>query len=378
VRSVLSAYRHFPSSAYTSADVLQQEKERVFSPGWAWAGFVHWLPGRGSSVPAAVAGMPLVLTRDLDDEVRVFHNVCRHRGLQLCEVASTGPLRCPYHAWTYGLDGRLQGAPYWDRSKGSAPDPATADELGLVRVRSATWAGMIFVNITGQAEPLEAALAPLRERLAALDLSRLSVCGERRFEVAANWKLPIENFLDSYHLPWVHPEIGPPSVSFAVHDVVVSDDILGTRYPTGSAGKERKTGRPLPLFGPVPPGEQSWQELFWLAPNLLLMAQADHFWVIGVEPTGPEKTVEHLAVFVDRDAEGPEFARERRQLCEVLFKINEQDLPILARLQAGRHSPASDHNVFAPHWDGIGGRFHERISELLSGGRTIGHGIVGS
>ena len=358
-----------PAVAYTSIDVLAQERERLFRPGWAWAGFQHWLPEPGMAVPTTVAGMPLLLIRTLTGELRVFHNVCRHRGLQLCDEASTGRLRCPYHAWTYDLDGRLLSAPYWDRTKESRPDAEVAAGLGLLPVRSAIWAGLIFVNIDGDASPIEDFLGPLWERWAVLDLSRLSLCGERRFDVAANWKLPIENFLDGYHLPWIHPELGPPSAAFAVHDIVLTNDIIGTRYPTGSAGKERKTARPLPLLGDLPPAEQSWQELYWIAPNLLVMAQADHFWVIGIQPTGTDTTVEHLAAFVDVDAQGPEFACERQQLSDVLFNINEQDLSILARLQAGRHSPASDHSVFAPHWDGIPARFHHRIRVLL--GETV-------
>ena len=360
---------HLPASAYTSLDVFECERRRVFAGRWAWVGFEHWVPGPGWSVPVTLAGAPLLLVRDHTSTLRTFHNVCRHRGFQLCDAATRGALRCPYHAWTYDLEGRLTGAPYWDRTRGSAPPVDAAERLGLIPVRTATWAGMVFVNLDGAAGPIEGQLGAVARRLSAFDLSRLLVAGERRFEVAANWKLAVEKFIDGYHLPWVHPGLGSPSVCFSVHDLVVTEDVLGTRYPLGNVGKERKTANPLPTFGDVPIADREWQELYWIAPNLLLMAQSDHVWMIGLQPLAPGRTVEHLAVFVDHEAGADRFASERAQIAEVLFAINEEDIPVLQRLQAGRLSPAADCSTFAPHWDGIVSRFHRRIGEFLAGGQ---------
>ena len=165
-------------------------------------------PWHGRTEPAV--GRCLLLVRGRDG-IEVFHNVCRHRGLLLCDEPRSMPrIRSPYHGWTYGLDGSLQATPYWDGSHKGGPDDTTRDQLHLEVVASAVWAGVIFVHSGPVDRSFADASAALSQRWAALDLGRLAHVATRRFDIAANWKLVVENFLDFYHLPFIHPQVGPP------------------------------------------------------------------------------------------------------------------------------------------------------------------------
>ncbi|GAA0276062.1 aromatic ring-hydroxylating dioxygenase subunit alpha [Cryptosporangium japonicum] len=357
-----------PADAYTDPAVFAAERGAIFERRWVWAGFTHWVSAPGSSHPVTVAGRPLLITRGLDGVLRVFHNICRHRGMVLSEEPSTRKrLRCPYHYWTYDVDGGLCGTPYWDRSKGSAPDEATRDALALLPVTHAEWAGMVLVSLGEPGRPLGEALAPLRERWAPVDLERLHLAAEDTYEIAANWKLVVENFLDFYHLPFVHPQVGPAAAALDIDDVMLADDILGGCYPRGAAGKAAKTSSPLPMFGDVPAALRDRQDIFCVFPNALVFLEADWFQVIGFEPVAADRTVEHMAVFVDRTAAGPEFEDARKALSAVLFEVNDQDVPILERLQRGRSSPAADRNHLLPHWDQITARFQVLVASALEG-----------
>jgi len=360
-----------PAHAYTDVGWFAAEQRAIFRAGWVWAGFEHWVANPGDVHPVTVGGQPLLIVRGGDGGITVFHNVCRHRGLLLCDEA--GPrnrLRCPYHGWTYALDGALQATPYWERSRQGAPDEEVRAELHLVAAPSATWAGMVFVHL-GPVEdaldrPFEDAIAPLAARWAPLDLSRLVHAETRRYDVDANWKLVVENFLDFYHLPFIHPQVGPASIALDIDDVVLDARIIGGSYPLGAAGKAAKTDAPLPTFGAVPQVVRDRQDIFCVFPNALLFIEADWFQVIAFEPVAADRTVEHMAVFVDRDAMGDEMIPARRALADVLFGVNDQDVPVLRRLQAGRHSTIADRNHLVAHWDQITARFQLLVAAAMA------------
>ena len=165
-----------PGAAYTSEAFFALGNERIFSRSWVFVGFVHELARAGDVLPITVAGQPVLLVRDADEEVRAFHNVCRHRCLKL--VDSPGnvgrAIRCPYHSWTYGFDGTLHIAPYFGgRNPRAAPEGFDRGRHGLAPVRAATWHDWVFVNLNGAAPPLEDFIAPLRRCIGGLDLTRL-------------------------------------------------------------------------------------------------------------------------------------------------------------------------------------------------------------
>lgn len=200
--------RGLPGTAYTSEAFFALENERIFSASWVFAGFAHELARTGDVMPVTVAGRPVLLVRDAEHRIRAFHNVCRHRCLKLVDApGNTGrTIRCPYHAWTYGLDGALHVTPYFGgREPRAAPDGFDRTEHGLVPIRSGTWHDWIFVNLNGAAPPLEDFIAPLRRRLDGIDLTRMHHLATIDFgEVGANWKLLLENFIEPYHVQFVH------------------------------------------------------------------------------------------------------------------------------------------------------------------------------
>jgi choline monooxygenase len=192
-----------PWSWYSDPAILDLELERIFRRSWQYAGHLGELQGPGSYFPSATGPVPVVITLDGDGTLRGFVNVCRHRGaIVATDAAKRGTLQCPYHAWTYGLDGRLRAAPRGD------DDPALeASCMGLVPVSVATWGPFVFTNADPDAEPLSAALGDLPEVVASHGLEIESLRFNRRvqYEIRCNWKIALENFLECYHCPVNHP-----------------------------------------------------------------------------------------------------------------------------------------------------------------------------
>jgi choline monooxygenase len=233
---------------------------------------------------------------------------------------------------------------------------------------------MVFVNlamngdgdgsdgIDSAGEDFNSMLAPILQRWDHVDFDRIQLAEEREFDIAVNWKLVVENFLDFYHLPFIHPQVGPVSASLDVDDVRLADHIIGGCYPRGAAGKAAKTDEALPFLGDVPAARTESQDIFCVFPNALLFLEADWFQVIGFDASGPQRTIEHMAVFVDKTATGERFSTARKRLTNILFEVNEQDMPILHKLQSGRRSPASDRTNLVTHWDQITAMFQNLVS----------------
>ncbi|AZG44687.1 aromatic ring-hydroxylating oxygenase subunit alpha [Gordonia insulae] len=359
-----------PARAYVGQEEFDLEQERIFSSGWVWAGFAHWVDEPGKVHPVTVGGKPLLIIRGEDEQVRVFHNSCRHRGMAMLDEPAKvrRRIQCAYHCWSYNLDGSLHATPYFKRERTRAL-PEGADDLGLLAVSSRVWAGMVFVNLATDFADTDAAaadfaemLAPITARWDHVDFDRIHLADEREFDIAVNWKLVVENFLDFYHLPFIHPQVGPVSASLDVDDVWLADHIIGGMYPRGAAGKTAKSDESLPFLGDVPVERTESQDIFCVFPNALLFLEADWFQVIGFDAAAPDRTVEHMAIFVDCDAAAEKYGPARKSLTNILFEVNEQDLPILHRLQVGRHSPASDRTNLVTHWDQITAHFQDLVA----------------
>ncbi len=196
-----------PAAAYTDPAEFAREQKLIFSAEWVWAGYAHWIANEGDVHPVEVAGKPLLMVRDGEGSVNVFHNSCRHRGMVVTQepIEVTQRIQCAYHCWSYNLDGSLAAAPYFNRERRGAPSPEARQKLGLLPVPSAVWAGMIFVNLSPDPTPFEDVIGPLAERWSHIDFSRLHLAEERVFDLEVNWKLAVENFLDFYHLPLCTP-----------------------------------------------------------------------------------------------------------------------------------------------------------------------------
>src|SRR6267154_6449307 len=194
-----------PYAWYTDPEILSREQERIFRSAWAYAGHTGRLPEPGTYFTTHAGPMPIVVTRARDGELRAFRNVCRHRGFPVVEgEGRRETLQCPYHAWTYGLDGALRTAP---RAEELA-DFAECD-LGLRPVALDTWGPFVFVNAGPDPEPLSAALGSMPAQVAelGLDVDHLVFYTRWQTELEANWKVVCENFLECYHCAVAHPQL---------------------------------------------------------------------------------------------------------------------------------------------------------------------------
>jgi choline monooxygenase len=180
------------------------ERERIFAKNWLLLAHESELPSAGSYVAAAVAGFPLVAVRGEDDTIRAFHNVCRHRAGPLVDEGhgACSALVCRYHAWRYTLDGRLASA----RDFGPAPG-FDARDFGLFALACAVWRGFIFVNMDVGAAPLQSVIAPLERRARLMGFAESGRVIQSTHDLACNWKTYVENYLEGYHIPVLHPSL---------------------------------------------------------------------------------------------------------------------------------------------------------------------------
>ena len=197
--------RAMPREYYLSPDVFALEAERVFARHWICVGRERDLAQPGAYVLADPAGESLIVVRDRSGIIRAHYNVCRHRGTRLCTVPQgtlSETIQCPYHAWTYRLDGRLIGAPHMTGTS----DFDVAD-YPLHSAAAGTWEGFVFVNLAGHPEPIESSFLPLAGRFARFNLPALRTVRRIEYPVRANWKLVMQNYSECLHCPTIHPEL---------------------------------------------------------------------------------------------------------------------------------------------------------------------------
>ncbi|MEM9431240.1 MAG: aromatic ring-hydroxylating dioxygenase subunit alpha, partial [Pseudomonadota bacterium] len=293
----LEAARGLPNSLYNQADSLELERRKLFNGGWAAIGFAHDAREPGDAFPITHLGQPLLMVRDKAGVLRVFENVCRHRGMILVAEPRNfgGVIRCPYHSWCYSHDGALRATPHVGGAginAHTAIDPATT---GLTEIPSATYLGVVFADLSRAAGPFEAWIAPLTERWA--DVAGLEVhpAGGFTLVIEANWKLAVENYCESYHLPFVHPGLNSYSRLEDHYHIEAPGTFSGqgTRVYAPDLG----TDEPFPDF---PDLSEKWDrnaEYVGLYPNVLLGLHRDHTFAILLAPESHERTRERVEIF---------------------------------------------------------------------------------
>ena len=193
-----------PASWYVDPAFHALDREAVFAHSWQGIGHEGQVAEAGMYFTGTVADSPVIVLRDKEGVLRAFYNVCRHRGGPLATEAAgrCKALTCKYHGWTYLLDGTLRGVPRWDRV-----ELFTKEDYGLVPIRVEVWEGLVFVNLDPQAAPLTTFMAGITERIAPIRLGAKRFAREVVYEVACNWKVYVDNYLEGYHIPYVHPEL---------------------------------------------------------------------------------------------------------------------------------------------------------------------------
>ncbi len=199
-------YSTLPRQYYTSEQIFREETQRIFYERWVCVGRVEQIPAPGDYFAQQVGAESLILVRTRSGEIRAHYNVCRHRGARLCSSGGQGHFReaiqCPYHAWTYSLEGKLIGAPHMNEVPGFRKE-----DYPLHSAHVRTWEGFIFVSLALEPPPFDHLLAELSDKFAAWQIAQLRSARRIEYEVRANWKLLIENYSECYHCPLVHPAL---------------------------------------------------------------------------------------------------------------------------------------------------------------------------
>jgi choline monooxygenase len=194
-----------PAAAYTSDEFFTDEQLQLFPQSWMGIAFDTDFAQIGDARPMTVCGRPLILVRTDAQTIRAFHNVCRHRATLVLTEPAQGvkQFQCPYHAWTYGLDGTLQATPFWDGTANSSKCPVDPAKNSLVQVPCSVWNHVVYINLDGNAAPLDEYAAAFARRYAHVDLDSSALLHRRGWEFNANWKLVMDNW-EVYHHVWVH------------------------------------------------------------------------------------------------------------------------------------------------------------------------------
>jgi len=360
-------------SGYTDPAVLDAELRAFFARRWMLVGRAGEIPAPGDFVTADVAGESVIVIRQADGSVRAMLNVCRHRGARvLVEEQGSCPrmMRCPYHSWSYGLDGTLLGAPNMRDSVG--PDQA---HLGLQQVSVVDAHGCLWVTLEGDLDGFDASVtAQLRERLgddealARWELDRLISGRQIRYDVAANWKLIVENFMECYHCSSIHPELvaaipefrsGVASQALQVgHGSALGEEVEGFTVD-GRAG--------LPTLPELTELQQRAYYAITLLPNSFVNLFDDHVVLHRFTPLSPGRTevVCDWLFAPEALADGPDI----EPTVELFDRVNRQDFEACERCQLGATSRVYAHdNVLVPAEHHLR-RLHDELAAALA---TVG------
>jgi choline monooxygenase len=353
--------RGLPGAAYVSESFMELENTYLFSNSWVFVGFVHQLPNSGDVLPVSVGGQPLFILRNGENEITAFHNVCRHRNLQLVDKpANCGRLlRCPYHSWSYDLNGNLKNAPFFGGNAKQQVSEFKLEDNGLTAVHCAVWHDWIFVNLDPDAESIDDYLHPIKAVLSDTDVTKYRpIATVELGEVRTNWKLLMENFIEPYHVQFVHKTT--TSQPLQDHYPVIEGKCLGSAVDlsdeqVANAGKGTLgvTSRYLTLF-----------------PNFVLGTyQPDQIGVHLNIPVDTETTLQFRVIYVHEDAHYSE--AEIQGFKDLWFAVHREDHAICERLQKGRHSSLSSQGgVLSPYWETSVRNFQELVANAIRPGLT--------
>ena len=282
-----SGAKTLPQRYFISPEVFAKEQDLIFSRQWVCVGHQNQIVETGDYFISEVAGESLIVVRGKDKRVRGFYNVCRHRGTRLCETQTghSSAIQCPYHAWTYGLDGRLIGAPHMDDVPGF--DKA---EHSLHAINLALWEGFIFVNLAKKPRPLEEWFAPLVGKFE--NLPKLRPAKRIEYDVRANWKLIFENYSECYHCPGVHPTLAKLTPYDSAENDLCDGPFLGGFMPIAKGKSLTMSGKACALPVGDIKGEDNQRVFYYsIFPNMLLSMHPDYVMVHQLWPQSPERTL---------------------------------------------------------------------------------------
>ncbi|MFN0055993.1 MAG: aromatic ring-hydroxylating oxygenase subunit alpha [Planctomycetales bacterium] len=366
--------------AYRSDEFYRLEQDRVWSQSWVAVGYVTEIPRPGDTLVAEVAGQSIFVVRNRDSELRAFHNVCRHRGSRLiAENTNCKVIRCPYHGWGYGLDGKLLGTPYFqgldvpaDVQNVYQMTPGVAAEFQqedypLLPVHVRTWGGLLCVNLSPQPIPFDEWIGDLPQRFCRHPLHEMELVRRRTYQIQANWKLIAENFIEYYHLPWGHPELC--NVSGFNNHYRYQGPGMYTGMGTIPLTNDPKTvSFDLPELPGLDDTESQSAYFVLLFPNIALWMFPHHLLTLLFRPASAGVTIEHLDMLVHPSAKSiPDFDAITDRILKFWIFVNDQDIRLVENVQRGLQSSAYGGGRMCYHFEEPVHRFQNMVANQMTG-----------
>jgi choline monooxygenase len=329
-----------PAAWYRDPGLWRTEREKIFAKAWQFVTHESALPEPGSWVAETIAGYPVLIVRDETGALRSFHNVCRHRAGPLTQAESGrcegGALVCRYHGWRYALDGRLRNARDFGPAAGFDPR-----DFSLFPMRVETWRGFVFIALDKDIAPLVSWMAPVDARLGPVDWSRLRIALRRRHDLACNWKTYVENYLEGYHLPVLHPAL--------------SAEVDAARYCIRVEGRIVFQDAPTLVPGTVYDGNFAWM---W--PNTAINVYSRGLMMERIAPIGHDMTrLDYLYLTPD----GEKLGDETLSLSDT---VTAEDKWIVERVQENLNAGVYDTGRLSPRHESAVAAFQAFVRDALA------------
>jgi choline monooxygenase len=344
-----------PASFYTDPAAPAVEHERIFSKTWQVVGHRHQLANPGDYFTTELHGEPLLLVRGAAGELRGFYNVCRHRAGPPAEGCGSRKLfRCGYHGWTYGLDGSLITAPEFEGQPGFSPDG-----FGLTPVCAEQWFNLIFVNLDPNAEPLVKSLGSLPKQVERFDFPGMKLCQRRTYEMKCNWKTYVDNYLEGYHLPSVHPglnrelDYGAYTVEPYARHVRQFSPIRGAQAGDSVPRRYQEAREDLTT------------DYFWIFPNWMLNCYPDNVSLNIVLPLGTERSLAIFEWYLPEKDLGSKAASDSVEFSD---QIQMEDVAICETVQKNLHSRSYERGRYSVKQEKGVHAFHRMYTEVIRAG----------
>ena len=365
-----------PNECYLNGNYTEIERKKIFEDKWVVIGTASSVPKSGDAKPFDLLGIPLIMLRDKEKKIRVFHNVCSHRGYKLLQgpCSLKNVLRCPYHSWSYDFAGNLVATPHLGGMNIHNNENFDNAKNGLKEVRSYIWLDLIMVNISNNEIPFKDYIEPLENRWSEFwtKEDQEMIChandyGYFLLEAKCNWKFAIENYCESYHLPWVHPGLNAYSK--------IDDHYHIQGLPNRFAGQGTFVYNPrfesvieFPTFPGWAKEKKMYAEYVALFPNVMIGIHKDHYYAYWLEPVSHNYTKEHMEIYYvgEEAATSDKYKDLRKQNYDMWHSIQSEDLNIIEGMQEGRNSPAYNGGNFSPIMDNPTHHFNKWIANTLT------------
>ena len=329
-----------PAKSYTDENFWKKECNTVLSNGWLFVGFVHEFKKPGDVIPILIADKPVLLVKDNNNKITAFHNVCSHRCLKLVDKKkNVGKIiRCPYHSWSYDLEGKLKAAPHIGGIDQHQPKGFNFSDHGLKKIKIHVWHDWIFINFNGKVKKFEDYAKPLIKKFNDIDLTKLKYAATLDFgKIKTNWKFLIENFIEPYHVQFVHKST--TNQPLKDHYTVVD----GICYGSGVDVKEEDTKNSKAL--------SVTSRYLSLFPNFIIGTYFPN--QVGVYlnvPIAPGVTSQKRIIYT---TDGKHMGKEEADMVKnIWWSVHKEDHEMCERLQEGRSSPASEEGgLLSPVWE---------------------------